>query len=112
MFANPDELAIRLISEYKEQNFSDLKPNMSEKDEMIYYYSRWALDEIGLCVLCSNLDGAPSKSIRKFKQKVESYLKGNDLDEMSKLIFSTAYKVTCDILEILECYQYEYFTVM
>ena len=110
MFANPDELALRVVSEYKEQNFSDLKN--ADVDDKEYYYSRWALDEISLCILCSNVNGPPSRSVKKFQEKLKLYLDNDCTDESSRLIFTTAYKVTCDILELLECYQYEYFTVM
>lgn len=113
MFANPEELALRVISEYKEQNFSNLNQKKSVEDEMEYYYSRWALDEISLCILCSKIDnGPPSECIRRFQNKLEKYLETDGIDESSRIIFSTANKVACDILGLLTCYEYEYFIVL
>lgn len=113
MFSTPEELALRIISEYKEQNFSNLKQRTTVERDLEYYYSRWALDELGICVLCSNIDDKPpSEKIKKFQRQLEKCLRNEDLDDTAKVIFSTALKVTNDILEILECYQYEYFMVM
>lgn len=112
MFANPEELALRVIGEYREQNFSDLNCPKTVENDMRYLYSRWALDEISLCVLCSDIDEPPTKRIRKFYETLESYLSNYELDNKVRFIFSTACDVTSEILVLLECYQYEYFMVM
>lgn len=113
MFSTPEELALRVIDEYKEQNFSDLKQKKTVEEDMEYYYSRWALDELGVCVLCSTIDDRPpSEKIKRFLRQLERCLEKPDLDDTTKVIFTTAKKVTGEILEILECYQYEYFIVM
>lgn len=112
MFANPEELALRVISEYKEQNFPNLDKPKTVEEEVECLYSRWALDELSLCVLCSSFNSPPTERIRKFQKSLETYLKDYDLDDKVRIIFLTAYDVTSDVLELLECYQYEYFTVM
>lgn len=114
MFSTPEELALRVISEYKEQNFSNLKQPCTEEESKTYYYSRWALDEASIFVLCSQFGNltTPSDSIKVFQALLEKKLDSNDENDETKYIFSIAHKVITELLELFDCYQYEYFMVM